>query len=483
MIVSGAKSQVNEEEDFLNVFHSISSHDLLDIVTALSSDKYNGRLSGSAEYLQTAELVADSLKAWGLKPYGDNGTYFQYFDSPHTEVKDAGLLQIEILDKKGLPFTKTYKSPDDYYIGSNTGSGRVEAEIVFAGYGITAPELNYDDYRNIDVKGKIVMIETELPVTPDIEDFEKWVPYSLHQEKLNNAVRHGAIGMLYVNHIANPNTSYNEGFVYCHISREVAQDALYNTGQNYADILGKIKNNLKPQSFNTGNMAVISATSIHYPESKGCNIIGIIEGSDPVLKDEVIILCAHLDGVGNLGSVLPGAVDNASGVAEIMTAGKAIAASPVKPKRTVMILVFGGEETNLLGSRYYCENPKFSIAKTTAVFNIEMAGNGTGLLVSGTLSYPEIHKCFVDANNNYIHRPLTGSESRKPGLSRPRRDSVITSRAGFRTFEFGVTGTKGTYYHHPLDNTETLTPEIMEDLSKMIFIGVISMANTVNLGL
>ena len=117
------------------------------------------------------------------------------------------------------------------------------------------------------------MVQTELPVKRNVEGYENWVPHSLHQQKLNNAVKHGAIGMLYVNHIANPNTCYNKGFVYAHIGTNAAQDAFFNTGKDFDKLISKIKQTLKPQSFSTGNKGTISANSVHYPGTKGCNAI------------------------------------------------------------------------------------------------------------------------------------------------------------------------------------------------------------------
>ncbi len=475
-------SQSDQERAFLNVFHSISSHDIRDYVAGLSSDKYKGRLTGTPEYMDAAQWVADNLKAWGVKPGGDNGTYFQMFDKPYVDVTDCGLLSIFLEDKSGVRIEKRYAFPDDYFPGTNSATGSVTAEIVFVGYGITAPDLNFDDYAKVDVRGKIVMIIPEMPFSGPDDEKVKWVPYSLHQHKLDNAAKHGAAGVIYVNPIANPNTSYNEGLVYCHVNDGVARDIFFGTGKTYAAVKEKIQKSLKPASFAIGKTASITTSGVYHPEGRGCNVIGLIEGTDPVLKNEVIIVGGHLDGVGYLGEVLPGALDNGSGVADILAAAKALAASPVPLKRTVMFLFIGGEECNLLGSRHYTKEPKFPKEKTVGFFNIDMAGTGSGLSVGGAASYPNILKCFEEANSRYIHRPFRASKERGPGVTRPRSDSVIFKRAGFRTLGFGTFYQEGekrirTYYHHPLDNLDTISPEIMEDVAKLIFVGLTSMAN------
>jgi len=476
-------SQDDQERAFLNVYHSISSHAIRNYVAELSSDKYKGRLTGSPEYMDVANWVADNLKEWGVKPGGDNGTYLQMFDKPYVEVADCGSVSLSLEGKNGARIEKQYVFADDYYPGTNSATGSVTAEVVYVGYGITAPDLKYDDYAKVDVSGKIVMVTPEMPFSGPDDEKAKWVPYSLHQHKLDNAAKHGAIGVLYVNPIANPNTSYNEGLVYCHINKDVAEDVLFGTGKSYKALIEKTRKNLKPASFVTKNSATITTKGVYHPEGRGCNVIGLIEGTDPILKNEVVIVGGHLDGVGYLGEVLPGALDNASGIADILAAAKAMAASPVPLKRTVMFLFIGGEECNLLGSRHYTKYPKFSKEKTVAFFNIDMAGTGSGLSVGGAASYPRILKCFEEANSRYIHRPFRVSKERGPGVTRPRSDSVIFKRAGFRTLSFGTFYQEGetrirTYYHHPLDNMDTISPPIMEDVAKLIFVGLTSMANT-----
>jgi Zn-dependent M28 family amino/carboxypeptidase len=214
----------------------------------------------------------------------------------------------------------------------------------------------------------------------------------------------------------------------------------------------------------------------HYPQGKGCNIVGLIRGSDPELRDEVILVSGHIDGVGDLGDelVVPGSYDNASAVAVMLGAARAMALAPEKPKRSVLFIFVGAEESALVGSRFYCENPIFPKEKTVCLFNMDMVGVGAGLSVSGGKSYPLINKHFEAANKRFIHRPYMATEAWTGGVARPRRDSVIFNRAGYHTLEFrnfvpeGETRSR-TYYHHPKDDVNTLEPEVMEDLTRMVF--------------
>ena len=319
----------------------------------LCSPEFNGRLTGTPEYIASAEWVAGKLKEWGIKPAGDNGDYFQWFNFPYTVVNDIGSLTLNLPQTDGSVIKKNYNYPDEYYPGMNSGSGEITAEVVFVGYGVTAPELNYDDYKGIDVKGKIVLMNRDVPYSdPRNPEYKKWVGYCYHQYKLENAVKHGAAGMLYIDGaMANPNISYDPSIIVCGIGPQPLADIFAGLKTTNKDITDKMKKTFKPASFNTGKNVTIKANTTRHPEGKACNVIGMIEGSDPVLKNEVIIIGGHLDAVGNAGKVVNGALDNGSGIIDIMGAAKAMAQSGIKLKRTVMFLFLGGEEGGLVGSK------------------------------------------------------------------------------------------------------------------------------------
>ena len=476
--------EAGEDEAFLETLHAISSHDLMGYVEEMSRPEYRGRLAGTPEYMEVARWVAGLLASWGIEPGGDEGSYFQWFDMPYSAVKSPGALSLEMISGRDTTVV-TYDFPQDYYPGTNSDAGTVSAEVVYVGFGITAPELGYDDYAGVDVEGKIVVLESGVPYRgDDVETVKAWVPYSYHQFKLDNARRHGARGLLYVGKIANPNTSFNEGLIYCHIDEHVADHLFFDTGRTRDEVLATARERLSPVSFSMGKKASLTADIERHPEGRTANVVGILEGSDPVLKEEAIIVGAHLDGVGYLGEVFPGSLDNASGVADILGAAEALASSPVPPKRSILFLFIGGEECGLLGSSLYTRQPAVPRDKTVAFFNLDMVGHGTGLRVSGGLSHPDIHRHFQAANRRFIHRPLAASQART-SVGRPRSDAVIFQRAGFRTLGFGTTGRvegMATYYHDPRDTPETLTPEIMEDVARLMFVGFTGLANDRELG-
>lgn len=463
-----------EEKSILTTFHSISSHDLLQDAAELSSPKYGGRLSGSPGYQAAAEWVAGQLKQSGVKPGLSDGTYFQYFPNAYSDVLNPGT--VTLLAGNNNP-RKEYKFPDDYFPGSNSASGTVSGEVVYVGFGISAPELGYDDYKGIDVRGKILLMETGLPYHANDSTLQKWEKYSYHRYKFQQAKELGAAGLLYVSKIANPNTSYLEGFIYAHIGEPVAEELFDGTGRKYAETNTGIKKNIQPNSFVLNKKVQISASTRHFPDNRSCNVVGMIEGSDPILKSEAIILGAHLDAVGSPGCLFPGALDNASGSADILAAAKALASSGVKPARTIIVVFFGGEECGLYGSIKSVESPFWPKEKVVCLINLDMVGNGLGFHLSNGKTFPELFRPFAESNEKYLHRDLNSSEYRV-NYGRPRTDAAVFDKAGYRTLSLWTTGTvKPVYYHHPLDNTDALTPEIMEDAARLLYLGILELAN------
>ena len=463
-----------QEKAILSTFHTISSHNLLSYATELSAPKYKGRLSGSPGYLAAANWIAGQLKQAGLKPGMTDGSYFQWFPNAYNDVLTPG--SISLLPGENNP-KKKYSFPDDYYPGSNSASGTVSGEVVYVGFGISAPELNYDDYSNLDVKGKIVLMETGVPYNHDDSTLLKWEPYSYHRYKFKLAKELGAVGLLYVSKIANPNTSHLDGFVYAHIGEPVAEELFAGTGQKYAETRTAIIKSKRPNSFSLNKKVKLSASTRYFPDSRSCNVVGIIEGADPILKNEAILIGAHLDAVGSPGCLFPGALDNASGSADILAAAKALSSSEVKPARTIIFVFFGGEECGLYGSKKCTESPVWPKEKVICMINLDMVGNGTGFQLVNAKSYPELLTHFTDANNKYLHRELKATETRI-SYSRPRSDGAIFEKAGYKTIDLYTSGSvKTVYYHHPLDNTDGLTPEIMEDAAKLLYLGVLDLAN------
>jgi len=481
-----AAAAAPDEAKLLEAMHLIQSQPLYNYVAELVSEKYGGRLTGTKEFGACVDWIESLLKGWGIEPGGENGTYRQLFPNPYTTVFPGGVCEMSIPIGKGGVVKKSYQYEDEFMPGGTTGSGMVTAEVVYVGYGITAPELGYDDYKGVDVKGKIVLLEPEVPVSPaekTLDLFKKWRPYSFHQYKLKNAAAHGAKGMIYnYGPIGNPNNAYVEGFVYHHVGTAVTTDVFAGTGKSHDDVVGRIKKELKPQSFATGRTMTISNRSEHHPDGVGINLLGKITGTDPVLKNEVIIIGGHLDHLGRMWKLIPGANDNATAVAVTLGVAEAMAKCAVKPKRTVVFFFFGSEEQSedqgTQGSHYYTEHPIYPLDKTTVFINMEGPGIGTKISASGGTTYPKFWEFVQRANTGYIHRVLTTGPASYP--ARPREDSAWFFWKGVPSLTFGSYGGLRSplpAYHNTRDSLEWITPEIMEDIAQLLFMTIMDVSD------
>ncbi|MCP4725897.1 MAG: M20/M25/M40 family metallo-hydrolase [bacterium] len=469
-----ASAQIDENV-LVGEMHKISSARIMDYIRELADDKYGGRLTGAKENQACLDWMVEVLKNIGVKPGGDDNTFYQKFPHPYTLVYPDCSVSLHI-DNGGETYRKDYRYFDEFIPGGTTADGEVTAEVIYVGYGITAPELGFDEYSGVDVRGKIVLLEREAPVSPRAgkETFMKWRPYSFHQYKLENAVRHGAAGMLYnYGPIGNPNNSYAEGFVYSHVGDAVMQDAFSGTGRNPRQTVREIQDELKPRSFATGKTFTVKNSAKHFPDGIGENLVGIIEGTDSSLKDEFIMVGGHQDHLGRLYDLMPGANDNASAAAIMFELAERISESPIKPRRSIMFMFFGAEEQGVRGSEYYVQNPLVPIDKTVALLNMDAVGCGEGLRAGGGGNYPSLMNIVNDWNNKFVHRNVSSSYS--SNLGRPRLDAAHFFPVNIPTLSFGGTGSYR--YHTPADDISYLNPELMEDLAEILFLSIMDIAN------
>ncbi|MCX8159611.1 MAG: M28 family peptidase [Candidatus Saccharicenans sp.] len=475
---------VDDSQKLLRVFHTISSNVLIEYVGELTSEKYTGRLTGTDGYNLSAEWVISKLKGWGVEPAGDKGTYLQAFPNPYTLILDRGEVSMLLRVGKSDPKTqatvkKYYLYEEEYFPGGTSASGEITAEVVYVGYGITAPELGYDDYQGVDVRGKIVLMENEVPFSPDKdpETFRKWRPYSFHQYKLKNAAAHGAKGLLYYyGPICNPNNDYIEGFIYSHVGRSVVDDIFAGTGRSYQTTVEKIRTALKPQSFATGKVFTIKNRTEHHPEGIGYNVLAKINGTDPSLKDEVIIIGGHLDHLGQFPELMPGANDNASAVAVMLGLAEAISRCEIKPKRTVLLAFFGAEEQGVKGSEYYLQNPVFPVEKTVALINMDGVGSGDRIFALAGKNFPWLYGPFEKASAGYLHREI--GTNYWSNLTRPRLDAARFMDKNIPSLSFSTSGLVVPYptYHNTRDDINLINPEMLEDMTRLMFLAVMELA-------
>lgn len=472
-------AQMTEEQMYLDAMHrNITSDKLYGYVLQLSDSTLEGRLAGSPGMAKAVAIVENYFKEWGLKPAGDNGSYIQEYSHPCVEVFPGSTMDILFpvygqKRKDTVWISKSYPWADGWFAGGMTGNGDITADIVYAGFGVTAPELGYDDYAGMDVRGKIVLVEGETPNTSrNADTLAMWYNHTLHQTKLNNAVAHGAIGLLYL-WVPGPNAPYNENFVYCHVTDTVVNDIFRGTGRTYGETVRKIYQTKRPQSFYTGKKAHIRMNATYNPDATGKNILGIVEGSDPELKNEYVIISAHLDHLGMIPYHIAGANDNNASSAALLGVAEALAKSQVKPKRTIVFLSLDGEEAGLTGSTYYTQHPIFPKEKVKAVINLEQVGAGQRLSASYPYNFPELQNFSKAANEKYVHRILYQGESYY--RTRPRTDGVVFMKAGYPVLDVRAAG--GGYYHHPKDNPESINPETLQAAAEWIYWTAVMIAN------
>jgi hypothetical protein len=358
----------------------------------LTSQPLAGRVSLSPQADIAAQYIASEFERCGLQPAAD-GSYLQKFPlvayRPDTSIRRLRLIH-------GTTSKDFHEAPD--FTGAFYRDVQLTAPIAFAGYGITAPEYGYDDYAGLDATGKIVLIFDHEPQENDGNSIFNGTGHTLHAGrwmKLANARKHGAIAALIVNDgLHHPAPQPGAGYASMRgsappqslddpdqvpgygISEAVAAEFLSPLGRTPLDLEKSIDANLKPQSKSIpGTSAEIRTANLEQRRGVSLNAVGLLEGSDPALKSETVIFTAHYDHLGVLNEHLyPGANDNASGTVAVMELARMFTQAAVKPKRSVLFIVFGSEEENMLGSFYYTAHPLRPLATTRAVINLDMIG-------------------------------------------------------------------------------------------------------------
>jgi hypothetical protein len=360
----------------------------------LCSDALQGKLSLSPGAAAAAEFIATDFEKSGLAPAAGKA-YKQEFplvgydpDRDRTRLTvSAGGHRLEI-------------APQEFR-GAYWKEIEVKAPLVFAGYGITAPEYGYDDYAGIDVRGKVVLLFDHEPQENDPHSRFNGTGHTRHANtrvKVENARRHGAAAVLLASEplrkhagafdaaprepgsqrVNAPRQTIEEDSIpLFQVNDRVAAELLKASGKTPAAIQTAIDEQLKPGSLVLPETAVELATApANVQRGTSANAVGLLEGSDPALRGETILITAHYDHMGvRGGQVYRGANDNTSGTVAVMELARLFAQAPGKrPRRSLLFLVFGSEEEGMLGSNYYVEHPLRPLAGTRAVLNLDMIG-------------------------------------------------------------------------------------------------------------
>lgn len=443
---------------------SIKGGDLYELVKVLTSPDMEGRLSGHRGYDQAAKWAAAQFKNWGLKPVYDK-SFLQFFELSYNEMRETAFsLILPPKNKEEQPRLAEMKIYKDFCPTLYSGFGEVEAEVVFVGFGLTAPELGWDDYISQNVEGKIV---ATLPGTPRLEG-KDFSGYTARAVKIINAKKHGAAGMILINRpVVSGSGVYIEGLPMVMVGDEVAKQ-LFSTKGYDVDSLRALLRDGHPLSFSTGVKARIKHAGAHHPRAATYNVVGMIEGSDPVLKEEYMIFGGHLDHLGPWPVIHPGANDNASGSVVVMGLARAFSKLEKRPKRSIVFALFAAEEVGLVGSTYMAENLPDFPSKPIMMSNHDMNGDGTALFISGSKDYPELYELLLDVNERYgMNLSLEAGGIQTMGAG---SDYAPFVRRGIPTYSTWVRGGgRRNVTHTAGDSIYVITPKIMEDIVRLYF--------------
>ncbi len=363
------------------------------IIVEISDDRYEGRGPGTEGDAAARKYLARRMAELGLEPGAADGSWEQPFD-----LVGINASQPETWTFEGHGESLTLQQWDDFIVGSGVQDERsafANAEVVFVGYGIQAPEYDWDDYKGVDLGGKVLLIMNNDPDwDPELFAGETRLWYGRWDYKYLSAARQGAAGAIIIH--TSPSAGYPWQVVQTswtgvqfelpagdeprsQVNGWVTED----TARELVAMAGHDLDDLREAAYNRDFRPVPLGIStslemdVDITRVQSANVLGLITGSDPELRDEVVIYTAHHDhlGVGTPNedgdAIYNGAMDNATGVAQVMAIAKAIKALPEAPRRSVLINLVGAEEQGLLGSEYYAANPTFAPGKIAANLNYD----------------------------------------------------------------------------------------------------------------
>jgi len=550
-------------EDVKVGFESITGKDAVTYLKFISDDLLEGRDTGSDGYDIAALYGATMFELWGLKPAGDKirprmdmrrmmmggqmaqstkRSYFQNIAMRETLETDG--MAMAAWQKGPQKKTRAF-SPNIDYSYFSSGSQSLTAPVVFVGYGIQEKSLKFDEYKNLDVKGKFVMMISEAPGKGDPESpfnkgelKKKYYPQRRRMRRMANpktklATDLGALGVLLVENSPqdNPDAARQaldrqkiyddkpiipgerrrialmesggprmpwDSVATIRVSREMANQILDYVDQDVDTLKGKIEKTLQPQSMPLQGVTFTVKSTAKTKVINSMNVLGYIEGSDPELKKEAIVIGGHLDHLGMRGDyIYNGADDDGSGSVGVLEIAEAFIKNPVKPKRSIVFALWTGEEKGLLGSRYYVAHP--FIEKTYCNLNLDMISReyeksrlammarmfGENVPKEAlekidvkkfvSLSYdadtPELGT-IIRENNNYVGLHLSMRASSE-GMGGSDHAPFAMNNIPWAFFIAAMTED----YHQPTDSVEKVSPELIEKISRITYLTAFRLAN------
>ena len=384
--------------------NQITASDMESYISFLASPLLKGRMNGEEGLEIAAQYIASQAKLLGLKP-ANGKSYFQPY-AVNKKIMNPDKTKVQIISAandtltiKDLMYQLVPTGPSDFVI---------EGEVVFAGYGIKSDKYKYNDFDSLNTEGKILLVMERAPMSEDgkksLFEEPEWNSARSFQLKINALIQSKAKAILFVPDPKSGFRSLGEsspglaGYISSKVSlkgdkdenlnpfmammpkvifinRSVADALLKGSGRTLEELQKSIDETLKPNSFTLSDKRM-KITEVSLKEENILNnVAGYIEGSDPVLKNEVVVFSGHYDHIGGSGSKINrGADDDASGCAALLSMAEAFQSLKKKPLRSILFLWVSGEEIGLYGSKSYVDNPLFPIEKTVADLNMDMIG-------------------------------------------------------------------------------------------------------------
>jgi len=400
----------------------ISAENVRRNIFTIAADSMLGRNTPSPQLDSAGAYIARAFDRAGLLPV--NGSRYQRIALNIVDLGDTNALSIRAGGEE-----KTYALKSDFVPFETTADRSARGQVVFAGYGITAPQYGYDDYAGIDVRGKIVFVLRHEPGENDSASvFLGTTPteYSSVDTKMRIAVEHGAAGMLVATDPLNHSSMAPRGFPWPSLSRIIPKDALpltlaideaskvpvvhvgeavisqlFGSVDSLRALQHAIDARCSPRSFALAGSEAVIRTSTVIRGMSANNILGVLPGTDPHLRSETVIVGAHYDHVGYMKQHAPGeryifngADDNGSGTCALLEIAAALGGLSSPPRRSILLIAFAGEEKGLYGSEYYARHPLFPLATTVAMLNMDMVGENSpdSLLLIGAENSPDLER-------------------------------------------------------------------------------------------
>ena len=365
-------------------------------VEFLADDLLEGRASASRGYDLAAAYVASQFRQAGLAPAIDGESFYQTVPLLEATAVLPGSSAELVLDagKVVFEYSTDYLPSADFTSASST----LSAPLAFAGYGVTAPELNHDDFASVDVKGRIAVIFSGAPAK---FPHHQRAYYSWSTRKWDTLIEHGAVGAILIDSPADavrtpwersvsmswvpqmrwtdeegkPQNAFPELKLRFRFNHDAATRLFEHAETSFADVL-QVADRGDVQGFQLPGLMTLSATT-GLRRTQSANVIALLRGSDPQLANEYVVLTAHLDHLGrgsavNGDSIYNGAHDNALGIGILLEMARALNMSGVKPRRSIVFAAVTAEEKGLLGSDYLAQHMPFTTGRTVANFNIDM---------------------------------------------------------------------------------------------------------------